>query len=614
MRIAFALFVLTFLPGIPLAGLFFRNLRQGIAWLSIAGTVGLLWSSVVTLLLTTLHLPSTPLLIVLVHLLPGGVLFARRQSRETILRALRDLSFSRAHLLVPVIIAVVMGIFLAAQTGLPTGDVQKAIFWGERVLVTGQLPNYADAERFNRDPADFATPALHTMTAAAMRLTGDALRGPTWLAFLSGVFLAGIASAIATILAPRYQSVLPPLAFVLAVANARALRYTVAPGYHYQNLLGELFLLLGLFALLHAVGGRGHQRSVTIAGIAVGILPFMHQFSAFLAALTMPVILLLLVVKYRGEIAAIVLNRSPRMHAVLIGAGVSLGVMSLFAVHRASLFSNIATRLISTTPHLRDTLIPLTQIPELLGIPFTLLGVAGVLLVIISMRRQELEWRWIVLLVWSALLLAISQGPAWLLDTPSARTLFTLAVPLAIFAALAIVRATERIRMLWPQSAPLLIPSALALLLAPIVGVPLNAAFHGSDSPTSGTAVLTDHRHHHNATLTPAMLVMLDFLEKNPPACNDEVTGQGPQAGGNDDYAPCPNAVLVDDWNYRRGTWAILSPYRMLTRVGADISIHAGEAAQSAQRRTQYEALLDFERIVENGSLPTIQPLLQKQG
>lgn len=615
MRIALALFALTFLPGIPLASVFFRNLRNGIAWVSIAGILGLLWSTAVTTVLAIAHIPLAAITVMTASLLPAAVLLSYPHARASTFRAIRTLSFPPMSIaLVLLTIGALLTIFLTVQRGLPTGDVQKAIFWGEKILESSQLPNYTEAASLNRDPTDFATPALHALTAAVMRLSGDPLRGPAWLAFLSGLFLPGIAAAFASVLAPRYQSILPPLAFLLAAANARALRYTAAPGYHYQNLFGELFLFLSVFALLHAVGGRGHQRSVLMTVAAGALLPFVHQFSTFLAVLLLPIIFALLVLKYRGEVAAILLNRFPRGRGVvMIGALLLGGITALLVILKTSPVSNVSARLITFTPHLRDSLIPLSGVPELLGVPVVLLGIAGILIAIIGIRRQELEWRWVLLLTWIALFLVISQGPRGFLDIPSARTLFYLPVSLAIVAALAIVRTVERIRMSWPRSAPVLVPAVFALILAPIASVPLDAALHGIDTPTSGTAVLTNHAHHHNATLTASMREVLEVLESNPPTCKEDL-GRNDGIPNTTPQTLCPNAVLVDDWNYRRGTWAILSPYHMLTRVGADIAVAAKEAAQSEQRREQYEALADFESIFAHGSSPAIQPLLEKHG
>ncbi|TSC72445.1 MAG: hypothetical protein G01um101438_529 [Parcubacteria group bacterium Gr01-1014_38] len=601
MRIALTLVALTLFPGVPLAVVLLRSVRDGLSWLSVAGVLGLLWSAAATVGLTMLHVPLSPPSVLAINLIPALVLLTRRSTRRSAVGAIRTLSFPPTTVfLVLLVVGVLLLPFLTVHRGLPTGDVQKAIFWGTEILESARLPDYAEATRFNRDPADFATPALHTLTAAAMRLSGDPLRGPTWLAFLSGLFLAGLAAAFGSLLDYHHRlSLLPPLAFLLAAANARALRYTAAPGYHYQNLFGELFLLISFFALLHAIGGRGNQRVVLLTAAAAGLLPFVHQFSAFFAMLLLPTIFLILLLKYRGEVASLLVNRFAKRRS-LLAAGALLAA-ALVATLLTNMAPSVFSRLVTPAPHLRASLILPSSIPELLGLPFVLLGIAGIIIAIVRLRRQDLEWRWSLLLIWIFLLAALSQGPRWFLDIPSARTLFYIVTPLAVLAALAVARAVEQIRTLWPRAASLLIPVALALALAPTVGVPLNAGLQGLDQPTSGTSVLTDQTHPHNATLTPAMRELLSFLTEHPPACEAS-------------RASCRDAILVDDWGQRRSTWALLSPYRMVMRVGADIAVSAGEAHQSAQRRQQYETLLDFEKVFSLGTSPLIRPLLERHG
>lgn len=604
MRIALALLILTFFPGIPLAVALLRNVRDGLSWVSIAGTLGLLWSAAVTFGLTVLHAPLTLLSVGGANLLPALLLITNARARRSARLTLTTLLFTpQTSAIVLLTISVLLLPFLTVQNGLPTGDVQQAIFWGTRVAASARLPDYTEAVRLNRDPGDFATPALHTLTAAVMRLTGDPLRGPAWFAFLSALFLAGLAGALANLLAPRYQSFLPTLAFLLAATNARALRYTAAPGYHYQNIFGELFLLAGFFGLLAAVGGRGNQRALLLTAAAMVLLPVTHQFSTFLAALFFPLIFLLLVVRYRAEVAGILEHRLRKFRRGILGS-VFLGAVVLTALAVQSPFvSHTLGKLVTTAPHLRNLLIPLPEIPELLGIPFVVLGGGGALLAVFAVRRRELEWRWSLLLVWIGLVLLVSQGPQWFLDIPSARTVFYLATPLAVVAAVAVLRTRESIGAHWPRSAPVLVPATLALMLAPTVGIPLNAALQGLDAPTSGIAGLTNHRHPRNTTLTPETLALLDFLNQHPPICS---------GSAHDDSAtpaPCADALLVTP---RRGTWTLLSPYRMFARVGSDIAVTAGEIQQSAQRREQYETLLDFEKIVTFGSSPVIRPLLER--
>ncbi|MDP3685891.1 MAG: hypothetical protein Q8R32_03605 [bacterium] len=604
MRIALTLILLTLLPGAPLAVALLRNVRDGLSWVSIAGTLGLLWSAAVTFGLTVLHVPLTLLSVGGANLLPALLLITNARARRSAQLTLMTLLFTpRTSAIVLLTIGVLLLPFLTVQNGLPTGDVQQAIFWGSRVAASARLPDYTQAIRLNRDPGDFATPALHTLTAAVMRLTGDPLRGPAWLAFLSALFLAGLAAAVANLLAPRYQSFLPTLSFVIAATNARALRYTAAPGYHYQNIFGELFLLTAFLGLLTAVGGRGTHRSVLLTAAAVALLPLTHQFSAFLAALFLPVVFLLLVIRYRAEVAGLLAHRFGAFRRGILGSAlVGAAVLATLAL-RSPFLSHTLGKVVTAAPHLRGLLIPPSEIPELLGIPFVFLGGVGILLTVIAIRRREFEWRWSLLLVWIGLVFLASQGPRWLLDIPSARTLFYLATPLAVVAAAALVRATERIRLLWPRSAPVLVPAVLALALAPTVGIPLNAARQGLDAPTSGITGLTNHQHPRNTTLTPETLALLDFLNQHPPVCSDSAHSDSANP------APCADALLVTS---RRGTWTLLSPYRMFARVGSDIAVTAGEVRQSAQRRTQYETLLDFEKIVTLGSSPVIRPLLER--
>jgi hypothetical protein len=86
MPLLFALIALTFLPGLPLAAVLIRHVREGFGWFAIAGTLGMLWSVVVTLGLTVIHIPLTAGIVISVNTLPLFlVLFhpaVRRATRE----------------------------------------------------------------------------------------------------------------------------------------------------------------------------------------------------------------------------------------------------------------------------------------------------------------------------------------------------------------------------------------------------------------------------------------------------------------------------------------------------------------------------------------------------
>lgn len=590
MRIALALLVLTFLPGIPLAALFVRQMRHGVSWLAISGTLGILWSVFATLGLTVAHLPLSTPWVGIVSSVPALTVFFQPSFRRTVLRTLRGVSFAPWTTLLVAATVVVLALPLrTVQQDLPTGDVQKSIFWGQRILETKKLPTYREALRFNRDPVDFATPGLHALTAAVIALSGDPFRGPAWFSFVAGILLAGLASALAAQLS-SFNPQLSTLAFVFAATNIRFLRYVLAPGYHYQNLIGELLFLLAFLFLIQAVGGRAGTHLVALAGLSAVTLPLVHQFTAFLALLTLPVVFAFLAVKYRREVSSILATLPPAKRRVLfIVAGiVILAAFEGFA--RGPLLEKLP-QLFTVTPHLQAYVIHLSAIPFLLGVPFFLLGAVGSFIAVVSMLRRELEWRWVLLLLWVGLLLALSQGARWVIDIPSARTLFYVATPLAALAALAAFSAVERIAALWPRAKHLLVPVALSLLLAPTAGASLNTRLQN-----------IDHGLQTNSTLTRPTLELIEWLSKNPPRCESKAA------------APCADAILVDDWNQRRTTWALLSSYRMLTRVGSDLAVIAREAGQSDQRRTQYEALLDFEKIYSLGNSPVISPLLERHG
>lgn len=659
MPLLFALVALTFLPGIPLAAILVRQIRDGLGWFSIAGTLGMLWSVFSTLGLTALHLPLTSWVVIPANTLPLLLVLFHPAARLQTRARLHAVSLPASTVLVVLFTTIALAFpLLTIQQGLPTGDVQKSIFWAQRILTTQAFPDYADALAINRDPADFAIPGLHTLTAALVRMSDDPYGSTAWFSLLGALLLAGLAAAFAGQLAGSSVS-LPALAFLLVATNSRFLRYTLAPGYHYQNLIGELFLFAGFLFLVHAVGGRGGGRFVGLAAVFAVALPLVHQFSAFVGALALLIIFLSLVVHFRGEIFTMVRRLAPARRRVLLTGGL-LAVVALLAALTTSSLPGKLPHLFTASPHLRTYVIPLTSIPALLGTSFTLLGMVGVLVLGLRLWRRELEWRWALLLLWMGVLLALSQGTRAFIDIPSARTLFYLTTPLAISAALGVTSALERLRAAWPRSSPALIPVALALVLAPTAGSALN---NGLQS--------IDHSAQANATLTPATLDLIEWLQQRPPVCTSNMgsrsapspVSSGPGAtsghgvppgggtsedrgphwipsessgvpqersavsdprwgsrtavsrqGGAEDRDTCPNAILIDDWNRRRTTWALLSPYRMLTRVGADLAVIAREAEQSEQRRTQYERLLDFEKIYDLGNSPTIRPLLDRHG
>jgi hypothetical protein len=149
-----------------------------------------------------------------------------------------------------------------------------------------------------------------------------------------------------------------------------------------------------------------------------------------------------------------------------------------------------------------------------------------------------------------------------------------------VFCGLFLAQTVSGTLALFPRGYPLLLPILLTLALAPLA----QTAARELTAVTHNTRV--------NTTVTKDTLALLN-----------ELRARAPQM---------PGAILVDDWNRRRLTWAILSPYPMLTRVGGDLRVIAEESRQSPLRQKLYDAPLDFEKIFMLGNSPIIAPLLEK--
>jgi hypothetical protein len=570
--IAAALLLLIAIPGVSLGSLLFRRRLPEIAWVSLAGATGLLWSLVGTLVLTLLHIPLSALTLVLLGMTPLLLLLIIPSWGRTAKTTLRTVTWSARNVVLWLSTIIFLSLpFLTVHQGLPTGDVQKALFWAQEVSEHHRTPLYREATKLNRDPTDFVTPGLHTLTAAVGILSQDALRGSAWFSFMASIILAGLAAALAAY--GTHHAAAPILAFLFAALNLRFLRYAFSPGYHYQNLLGEILLLLALVALVGILErtAAAHAEKpyplFLLGGASVLATALVHQFTAFLSVFLFGGVLLAALLKKRNDLRLWWRRDALRVLFLALGIGTLLALSPL---------PKKLPDVFTTTPHLTSVLIPPAAIPALLGKSLVLFGIAGMVV-------SRYSFTLVLLAVWTVLILLLSQGPRFFLDIPSARTLFYATTPLAVFTALLITRGHEVLHQTFPRFGGVLALLTLTLALAPLGQTA--AAQLGEVSHASRV----------NASLTEETIQLLEFLRSQP-------------------VAPGEDGLLIDDWNRRRLTWTILSPYRMLTRVGGDLRVIADESTQSALRKTLYDAHLDFEKIFMIGNSPIILPLLQKHG
>ncbi len=455
--------------------------------------------------------------------------------------------------------------FLIRQDGLPTGDIQKSIYWGQFTAERNTLPPYSLApEHLNRDPVDFYTPALHTLSAVILDASPAPHLSMGLLAIAAAVMAAGMAGALTYHALPKhtYWAYTATLAIFFVLTNVRFLRYLREPGYHFQNSLGEL-LLFSLVALgLSLLDSKEKVSTILLIIVTAITLLFTHQFSAFIAAFTLIPVVLALLFRHREGIRQYIYH-----HFILV----ALAVIGMATLALSLHLQTKIPQLFTTTPHLSGLVPPLHTYPLTLGIIWFLAGLTGFFIVIfqknIRTQLSSIAFLGIVLV-----LFVLSQGPRVFIDIPPVRALFYLVIPFSVLSAYFFVQAWRMLSTAFIPSKIILWPARLLLLgilIIPTMLGTLNA--YSSSSPSVRT----------NSTLQSDQLYLSEYIRE---------------------HSEPTDAVLIDDYNQRSASWLILSGQPMFTRIAADLEIQMNEAIQSPLREKLYLAQLDFEKVFSLGS------------
>ena len=465
--------------------------------------------------------------------------------------------------------------FLAIHDGLPTGDVQKTIIWANDIISNNALPDYARAITFlNRDPVDFYTPGLHAISALVLSLSPFPLTSIGFFSILIAIGVAWVAAAITKELFDGHAHVVPPIiAALLTLTQLRFLRYLREPGYHFQNVVGELFLFGMVFLFIRFMRKREKQDALLF--IVCGAALFLsHQFSAFIAVFMIAGMLLATVIQMRIRIIHAV-----REHVILSGALGALCVTGLIIAASLGLGAKIPS-IFTTTPHLASSLPTAIDYPALMGSGWFFVGVVGALLMLIESRRKDAHRRQVVSFVAGIfVLLLLSQGPAIGIDIPPVRALFYLAAPLSIAGAYFISKLFFVAGRTYHGYTKIFAQGGIILAVCSIAFSSTQLAY-GSLSHTVRT----------NSTLTGEQLASIEQL-------------QG---------ASTDSAILVDDYSRRSASWLVLSGRPMFTRIASDLERQMEESSQSPLRKELYIRQLDYEKIINLASLPEIAPLLSR--
>ncbi len=562
--------LLTLIPGFGIAALLPRHSDSLISWLSVASALGLVWSVFSTFAITIVGGPLSLPFLLITGLLPLVITLVHPKTRGVLVSDLRNIRWQPTNLAVFIFVSIFLLLpFLTVHKQLPTGDVQKAIYWANQITDSNRLPEYKKAEQLNRDPSDFLTPGLHTITAAVIKVSNSPLQSVAWFSFFLSIVLAGLSVTITSFITENSKAQL--LAFVFAGLNLRFLRYAFFPGYHFQNLVGEIILFTALITFLFSIR---HNSTLKInvllgmTGFCLLSLPLVHQFTSFLALfVSLSAAGTFLVVK-RKQLTG---KTQKKLLLVLIACAMAVAVIAIFVP-----VINKLTALFTLSPHLTPFIIPLTKYPETFGITLFFFGIFGMVLAI---KKKRTSLPVLVISAVTLTILFLGQGPYFFVDIPSARTIFFAALPLAVFCAVFLDNLTTVI------GDTLKYGKYFATILLTVI-------FASLANSAALQAENIDHQSRVNASLTEDTLGMINFLRSNPPK---EFKN-----------------FLIDDWNRRRLTWAILSPYNMVTRIGGDLRVIGDEAKQSDLRKKLYESSLDYEKIFMLGNSPLVKRLLDK--
>lgn len=559
-----------FMPGIGIATV--HTKRHVLGWIVRV----ILWSFSLTTLITFLtaaaSLPSTWAYTIIVGITAISI-FVNRRRFFTMPTAWYVLAAIAAILILYTAFSIP---FLLNHQGLPTGDSQKTIFWAQDIEEHHALPTYAKSlTLLNRDPVDFYTPGLHTVAAAISNISPFPLTSIGFFAIIAGIVTAIVAGGIAKEIFDLDGKIFPAtLVAALILTNIRFLRYLREPGYHLQNIVGEL-LLFGVLYLSLSLIHRYRTKDLILAILCLAALIFTHQFSSFIAAfMLVPAGLIFLL--SRRHILAQAMRKSIAL-SVLVCALLATIVVGGFFLGLLEKIPHIFT----TNSHLVNELPSLLDYPRLLGTWWLLTGLAGTALLTIHSVRKHPHYREGIALVASIIiLLALSQGPRIFIDIPPVRAMFYLVVPLSITSAYFISAVFSYVSQqpLSPKKV------TLQLTMVGVLAVGLTTSLYSAYSTSSRQART-------NSTLTPGLKLLIENPSLLP-------------AG----------AIVTDDYGKRAGSWLLLSDRPTYSRLASDIRRPMLESQQNSTRHEMYIKQLDFEKIYSLGNWPGILTLMKKHG
>lgn len=312
----------------------------------------------------------------------------------------------------------------------PGGDANLAVYWGNEVLATDRAPEIERAWEFNEQPRDYDRPLLYIFSSLPSTVAGiPIVRVIGWLSIIGALGLIGLTAMIAYLATQRWQ--VGALAAVLGSLSVPWYRYIFPAGYHFQNIFGELLVLLVVFltTLVFVYPKRVGIYLVLVATIVSTL--FFHQLSTFVLVLYLMVVSVVSLWLYRRVFFR---NRKVVLTAV---TGLLIALAAGLAVFGSQVYWEVRSFM---TPDPKF----LSQVQDTLPViaSFAASAIFGVLGVILAWKfGQRRLWPVGAFL---GVIVVTMIGPLYGFNVPPTRVSNYLVAPLVIFAAVGIDLVTTR--------------------------------------------------------------------------------------------------------------------------------------------------------------------------
>ncbi|MFH2104755.1 MAG: hypothetical protein ABII72_00790, partial [Parcubacteria group bacterium] len=338
-----------------------------------------------------------------------------------------------------------------AQGFAAAGDSYMAVLWSRIIDKTGSIPDYVAIAEYWGKPGDiYFTPNLHIILEVTHLLTGLSFsHSVIFLSLLVGCVIPILLFAIARL----KNTKLALIVFLLASAGlGRSLRYFTEPGYHFQNLFGDLiivFLVYLFFAFLQQLKkAQGNKRLIlylALTLLTVNSLLFYHQLSSFIGLIILGVMFL---VSLSDNVIRQKILRWRNILVFLL-AGLFFAVALLFTGYESTIFQLFGK--VEPDNSLYKLMRSWELYPQLLGNDFVVYaGMLGLIILIgrlIYLIRNKKPYLFeVIILAWLLVPLILSKAPLLYIKLLPMRLFWYIGYPLVVVAAYGLYYLIKQIR------------------------------------------------------------------------------------------------------------------------------------------------------------------------